>query len=205
MGAQHQTFCLFHGVLGQRNVHRHLVAVEVGVERRTNQGVDLDGAPLDKYGHEGLNTEAVQRRCTVEQDRAVVDHVLQDVPDLRLGPLNDALCAFDIVGQVEFNQAPHDKGLEDFQGHAFWQATLVQLQLRADYDDRAAGVVHPLAQQVLAEAALLAFSMSESDFNLWLPLPATARPRRPLSMSESTASWSMRFSLRIMISGRLVP
>ena len=43
--------------------------------------------------------------------------------------------------------------------------------------------------------------MSERLFSLWLPAVETARPRRPLSMSESTASWSMRFSLRMMISG----
>ncbi len=33
----------------------------------------------------------------------------------------------------------------------------MQLQLRPDDDDRAAGVVDPLAQEVLAEAPLLAF------------------------------------------------
>src|ERR687897_81243 len=43
--------------------------------------------------------------------------------------------------------------------------------------------------------------MSESDFSLWLPEPETARPRRPLSISESTASCSIRFSLLTMISG----
>ena len=43
--------------------------------------------------------------------------------------------------------------------------------------------------------------MSESDFSLRLPVPVMARPRRPLSISASTASWSIRFSLRTMISG----
>ena len=33
-------------------------------------------------------------------------------------------------------------------------------------------------------------------------MPAIARPRRPLSISASHASWSIRFSLRMMISGR---
>ena len=33
----------------------------------------------------------------------------------------------------------------------------MQLQLGADYDHRTAGVVHALAEEVLAEAALLAF------------------------------------------------
>src|SRR2546426_136859 len=43
--------------------------------------------------------------------------------------------------------------------------------------------------------------MSDSDFSLRLPVPVIARPRRPLSIRASTASCSMRFSLRTMISG----
>ena len=43
--------------------------------------------------------------------------------------------------------------------------------------------------------------MSDSDFSGRLPGPVTGRPRRPLSNSESTASWSIRFSLFTMISG----
>ncbi len=47
----------------------------------------------------------------------------------------------------------------------------------------------------------LPLSMSDSDFSGRLPGPVTGRPRRPLSNSESTASWSIRFSLLTMISG----
>src|SRR6266581_188960 len=43
--------------------------------------------------------------------------------------------------------------------------------------------------------------MSASDFNGRLLAPVIALPRRPLSRSESTASCSIRFSLRTMISG----
>src|SRR5574341_1015607 len=43
--------------------------------------------------------------------------------------------------------------------------------------------------------------MSERDLSGRLFCPLRARPRRPLSNSASTASWSMRFSLRMMISG----
>ena len=43
--------------------------------------------------------------------------------------------------------------------------------------------------------------MSDSDFSGRLLAPVIARPRRPLSNSASTASWSMRFSLRTMMSG----
>ena len=37
------------------------------------------------------------------------------------------------------------------------------------------------------------------------PGPLTALPRRPLSIRASTASWSIRFSLRTMISGAPIP
>ena len=40
--------------------------------------------------------------------------------------------------------------------------------------------------------------MSDRLFSRWLPVPAMARPRRPLSMSASHASWSIRFSLRMI-------
>ena len=43
--------------------------------------------------------------------------------------------------------------------------------------------------------------MSASDLSARLLAPVIALPRRPLSNKESTASWSMRFSLRAMISG----
>ena len=43
--------------------------------------------------------------------------------------------------------------------------------------------------------------MSASDFSGRLLEPVIARPRRPLSSSASTASCSMRFSLRTMMSG----
>ena len=43
--------------------------------------------------------------------------------------------------------------------------------------------------------------MSAKDLSVRLFAPVMALPRRPLSKSESTASCSMRFSLRAMISG----
>ncbi|CFN65785.1 Uncharacterised protein [Bordetella pertussis] len=48
---------------------------------------------------------------------------------------------------------------------------------------------------------LLPLIMSASDLSWRLLAPVMALPRRPLSSSESTASCSMRFSLRRMISG----
>ena len=49
-----------------------------------------------------------------------------------------------------------DERLEKLERHLLRQTALVQLQFGADDDDGAAGIVHALAEQVLAEAALLA-------------------------------------------------
>ena len=74
------------------------------------------------------------------------------------------------------------------------QAALVQLELRANHDDRTAGIVDALAEQILPEAALLALQHVASDFSGRLLAPVMTRPRRPLSNSASTDSCSMRFS-----------
>ena len=49
-----------------------------------------------------------------------------------------------------------DERLEQFERHLLRQTALVQLQFGTDHDDRTAGVVDALAEQVLTEAALLA-------------------------------------------------
>ena len=53
-------------------------------------------------------------------------------------------------------QAVIDERLEKLERHLLRQTALVKLQFGADDDDRAAGIIHALAEQVLAEAALLA-------------------------------------------------
>jgi len=61
-------------------VDRHLVAVEVGVERGADERVDADRLPLDEHRLERLDPEAVQRRGAVEQHRVVLDDLLEHVP-----------------------------------------------------------------------------------------------------------------------------
>ena len=70
--------------------------------------------------------------------------------------IDHALGALDVLRVVEIDQALHDERLEQLERHGLGQTALVQLELRADHDDRTAGVVDALAEQVLAEAALLA-------------------------------------------------
>ena len=59
------------------------------------------------------------------------------------------------MGNALLDQALHDEGLEQLQRHILGQAALMELELRAYDDNGTAGIVHALAQQVLAEATLL--------------------------------------------------
>ncbi len=127
-------------------------ALKAGADQR----VDLDGLALDQDRLEGLDAEAVQRRGPVQQDRVLLDDLLEHVPDLRAPALDHALGRLDVLGQLEVDQPLHDERLEQLERHQLRQAALVQPQGGADDDDRTAGVVGALAEQVLAEPALLA-------------------------------------------------
>ena len=118
--------------------------------------MDLDGLALDQHGLEGLDAEAVQRWCTVQHHRVFPNDVLEHVVDGGPAALNHALGRLDVLGQLTVDQRLHHEGLEQLEGHQLGQAALVQLQRGTNHDDRAAGVVDALAQQVLAEPALLA-------------------------------------------------
>ena len=41
------------------NVNRHLVAIKIGIESGTYQGMELDGATIDEYWLKGLNAKSV--------------------------------------------------------------------------------------------------------------------------------------------------
>src|SRR6185437_6390084 len=92
----------------------------------------------------------------VEQDRVFADHLVEDVPNLRLLLFNQLFRLLDGRRQSLRVEARIDEGLEQLQRHLLRQAALMQLQLRTDDDDRAAGIIDALAQQVLAESALFA-------------------------------------------------
>ena len=79
----------------ERHVHGHLVAVEVGVERRADERVQLDRLALDQHRLERLDAEAVQRRRAVQEHRVLLDHFLEDVPDLGTLLLDQLLGALD--------------------------------------------------------------------------------------------------------------
>ncbi len=150
--AQHQHRRLDLRLRRQRNVHRHLVAIEVGVEGGADQGRNLDGLALDQDRLEGLNAEAVQRRGAIEHDRVILDHFFQDIPYNRFLALHHFLGALD-SGRVPFLlQAVVNERLEQLESHFLGQAALVQFQFGPDDDHGPARVIDAFAEQVLAEA-----------------------------------------------------
>ena len=141
---------------GQRQVHGHLVTVEVRVVAGADQRVDHDRVALDQHRLEGLDAHAVQRRCAVQQHGVLVNHLLEDVPHLAVASVEHPLGALDRVGEAVLLELADDERLVQFQGDLLRQAALVEAELRADHDDRPCRVVDTLAEQVLAEPALLA-------------------------------------------------
>ena len=154
-----------HAGLGLRlgregHVSRHLVAVEVCVEGRTDERMQVDGLAVHEDGLEGLDRQAVQRRCAVQEHQTPLDDLVEDIPDLGGTSIDGALGGLDVVylelaDLLEVDEATHDEGLEELERHGGGQAALVQLERGVDDDDRAARVVDALAEQVLAETPLL--------------------------------------------------
>ena len=151
---QHRRFDLRFG--RQRDVDRHLVAVEVGVERRADERVDADRLAFDQHRLERLDAETMQRRRAVEQHRMLADDLLEHVPHLGPLQLDHLLRLLDGGDEAALLELVVDERLEQLERHLLRQPALVQLQLGTDDDDRPAGVVDALAEQVLAEAPLLA-------------------------------------------------
>ena len=156
VGRHHQDARLELRLQRQRHVHGHLVAVEIGVEGRADERMQLDRLALDQHRLERLDAEAVQGRRAVEQHRMLADHLIEDVPNLRLLLLDQLLRLLHRGGMALGVEPRIDERLEQLERHLLRQAALMQLELGADHDHRAAGIVDALAEQVLPEPALLA-------------------------------------------------
>ena len=140
----------------ERNVNGHLVTIEVRVEGGADERMDLDGFTFNEHGLEGLDAETVQRRGAIQQDRVILDDLFEDVPDDGLLHLDHLFGLLDGGAVACLLEAVVDEGLEELERHLLGETALVELELRTNDDDRTAGVVDALAEEVLTEAALLA-------------------------------------------------
>src|SRR5437016_7845360 len=82
--------------------------------------------------------------------------VFEDVPNDRFLLLDHFLGLLDGGAVALRFELVVDERLKEFERHLLGQSALVKLQLGTDDDDGAAGVVHALAEKVLAETPLLA-------------------------------------------------
>ena len=57
------------------------VAVEVGVERRADERVNLDRLAFNEHRLKRLDTKAVEGRGAVEEHRVILDDLFKNVPD----------------------------------------------------------------------------------------------------------------------------
>ena len=155
MRSQHQHLSLQNSLITQRQVNGHLVTIEVGVERGTSQRVQLNSLTLDQFRLEGLDTQTVQRRGTVQQHRMTLHHILQDVPNHRFLTINDLLRRFHRLHDTALNELSDDERLIELSRHVLRQTALVHLQLRTHDDNGTCGIIDTLTQQVLTETSLL--------------------------------------------------
>ncbi len=145
-------------------MHRHLVAVKIRVERGANQRVNADGLALHQHRFERLDAQPVQRRSAVQHDRMFANDIFKDVPHDRFLLLHHFLGLFDGRAMTLRFELVIDERLEQFERHLLRQTALVQLQFWPNHDHRAAGIIDALAEQVLAETALLALERIAQRF-----------------------------------------
>ena len=87
----------------------------------------------------------------------VLDNFFENVPHHWILLLHQFLGLLDGGAVAALLQPMIDERLEKLKRHFLRQTALVQPQLGTDHDHGASGIVDALAQQVLAEASLLAF------------------------------------------------
>ncbi len=116
----------------------------------------------------------------VQEHRVALDDVAQDVPHLGTLALDEALRALHRLHEPLVLELPDDERLEQLQRHVLRQPALVQLQLGADHDDRAARIVDALAEEILAEAALLPLEHVGEGLERAVSLPAHGAAPAPV-------------------------
>ena len=119
MALKHEYLSFENGLVAQREVNSHLVAVEVGVERSTSQGVKLDCFTLNELGLEGLNTQTVKRRSTVEEHGVALHHVFKDVPDNGFATVYNLFGTLNRLNNAALDEFTDDKRFVKFGSHEF--------------------------------------------------------------------------------------
>ena len=145
-------------------MHSHLVAIEVGVECRTCQRMQLNGLTFYHFRLERLNTQAVQRWCTVQQHRMTLHHIFQNIPNNRIFAVDDFFGRFYGFDNTAFYQLTDNERFIQFGSHIFRQTAFAHFQFGANDDNRACRIVNTFTQQVLTETTLFTFQAIRQRF-----------------------------------------
>ena len=125
----------------------------------------------------------------------VLNHLLEDVPNQGVLLLHEFLRLFDRGAVPALLESLVDEWLEQLESHLLRQSALVQLQLRSDDDHRAARIIDPFPQQVLAEAPLLA--LEGVGERLQRPIIGSAQHVAATSVIEQRINGLLQHSLFI--------
>ncbi len=157
MRTEHKHLSFQDSLVAKGKVHSHLVAVEVGIECRTSQRMELDSLAFDHFRLESLDTETVKRRGTVKKNRVPFHHIFKDIPYNWFLTVDNLLCRFYRLHNAALNELADYERLVKLGRHIFGDTAFVHLQFRAYDDNRTCGIVDTLTEKVLTETALLTF------------------------------------------------
>src|SRR5215510_9181454 len=111
----------------QRNMHCHLVSIEVGVVCGTNERMNANGFTFDQLWLKRLNRKAVQSRSTIQEYRMPSCYFVENVPYFRRLALDHFLRAAHRMHVAEILKPTNDEWLEKNQRHFLRQTALIQL------------------------------------------------------------------------------
>ena len=134
-------------------MHGHLVAVKVGIVSGANEWMNSNGFAFDEQRFKRLDRQPMQGRGAVQQHGMSLRDLFQDVPNFRRLTLNHFFGAAHGVDVAEVLETTNDEWFEQNQRHLFRQTALVQFQFRPNNNDRAAGVIDALTEQVLTKTS----------------------------------------------------
>src|SRR6185437_2805601 len=136
---------------------RHLIAVEVGVERGTHQWMQLNCLTFYQYWLECLDAQPMQGRSPIQHYWMLPNNILQNIPYDRTLIFHLPLGCLYGAGNAHYFQFVENEGFEQFQCHFLRQTALMQFELGTYDNHRAPGVIYPFPQKILTEATALAF------------------------------------------------
>ena len=124
------------------NVNSHLVTVEVGVERCTNEWVQVNSFTFNQNRLKCLNTQAVQCRRTVQEYWVFTNNFFQDIPNFNSFFFNHTFSSFNCRSQTIHFQLSVNERFEQFQSHFLRQTALVKFKLRTNGNNGTTGIVN---------------------------------------------------------------